>query len=383
MGFQYQLRIPGPTPVPERVMRAMNRQMINHRGPEFAQLINEITNDLKYVFQTQNDVLLLTASGTGAMESAIANLISPQEKVLAATCGAFGERFLQIAKVYGADIVHLDTPWGKAVEPDDLENLLKHSGQIKAVLLTHNETSTGITNNIQELAKVAKAYGCLVVVDGVSSIGCINLPVDEWQIDVALTASQKGFMTPPGVAMVSVSEDAWKAYEQCISPRFYLDWKRAKDSLASGQTPYTPAVSVLYGLAEGLRMIREEGLENVFKRHHMLARAARAGVEAIGLSLFSDPRYASDTVTCVNVPEGVDGSKLNKVLREKYDTVLAGGQGKLRGKIFRIGHMGMVQSSDIVATLSAVEQALGELGFNATPGRAVAAAEQAFTEVAQ
>jgi aspartate aminotransferase-like enzyme len=356
--MKMQLRIPGPTPCPTQALEAMGRQMINHRGPEFGKILNSITGKLKQVFQTKGDVFILTASGTGGLEAAVVNTLSPGDKVLSLANGFFGERFADIAEEYGAEVNRLNFEWGKAVEPDAAEKALKADGDIKAVLATHNETSTGVTNDIGAIGAVVKKFDKLLLVDAISSLGCINLPTDDWNCDIVVTASQKGWMVPPGLAMVSVSEKAWQAYAQAKMSRYYWDFSKAKDFLQKGQTPWTPAVSIFYALDVTLDLMLKEGLNNIFARHARVAGIARNGIKSSGLSLFPDEKYASNTVTAVNAADKIDVPKLTKMLREEYEVVIAGGQERLSGKIFRIGHLGLVCEDDIKAVLEALTKAL-------------------------
>jgi aspartate aminotransferase-like enzyme len=373
MTFSTQLRIPGPTPLPERVVRSMNRPMIDHRGSEFAAILAEITAGAKRVFQTDNDLLLLTSSGTGGLESAVANLVSLGDEVVVALCGNFGERFAALAAAYGADLVRLEFEWGQPVDPDDLAHVLEHHPMAKVLLLTHNETSTGLTNPLRELARAGRDAGRVVVVDGVSSISSIAIETDAWGIDVAVSGSQKGWMAPPGIALVSVSDRAWELQARARSPRFYFDWKEAKTWAEKGMTPFTPAVSVAFALQEGLRMLDEEGLDNVYERHARLARATRAGLQALGFQLFAQDGYRSHTVTSAVPPPGLDVAALRKLLSDKFGVVIAGGQGKMSGKMVRVGHLGAVAEGDVVQVLWAIEQALDELDIAPAEGRAVAA----------
>jgi len=373
MTFQSQLRIPGPTPLPERVIRSMNRQMIDHRGPEFAGILAEITAGAKRVFKTKNDVLLLTSSGTGGLESAVANLVSPGDQVVAALCGNFGERFAALAAAYGADVVRLEFEWGQPVDPDDLRVILDRHPNARVVLLTHNETSTGLTNPLRELARVARNAERVVVVDGVSSISSIDIETDAWGIDVAVSGSQKGWMAPPGLALVSVSERAWAQQAKARSPRFYFDWKEARTWAEKGMTPFTPAIPVAFALREGLRMLEEEGLGNVYERHARLARATQAGLQALGFQLYAQDGYRSHTVTSALPPTGLDVGALRKLLDTNYGVVIAGGQGKMTGKMIRVGHLGAVAEGDVVQVIWAIEQALEELDVAPADGRGVAA----------
>jgi aspartate aminotransferase-like enzyme len=334
--------------------------MINHRGPEFAKILNSITGKLKQAFQTKGDVFVLTGSGTGGLEAAIVNTLSPGDKVLSLANGFFGERFADIAEQYGAEVVRLNFEWGKPVDPGAAENALKKDGSIKAVLATHNETSTGVTNDIKGISGVVKKFDKLLLVDAVSSLGCINLATDSWNCDIVVTASQKGWMVPPGLAMVSVSEKAWQAHAQAKMPRYYWDFSKAKDFLQKGQTPWTPAISVFYALDVTLDLMLSEGLDNIFARHARVAQMARDGVKSFGLSLFPDEKYVSNTVTAVNASDKIDVPKLIQILREEYEVIIAGGQQKLSGKIFRIGHLGFVYDDDIKCVLDALNKALAQ-----------------------
>ncbi len=358
-----QLRIPGPTPIPEEVLQAMAKQMINHRGPEFIELINDVTDKLKQLFQTKNDLFLLTASGTGGLEAAIVNTLSPGDKVLSVSIGVFGDRFHSIAQQYGAQVTPLRFEWGKAADTDTIRRALQGDPEIKAVLVTHNETSTGVTNDLATISSLIKEFDKLLLVDAISSLGSINLPVDDWHCDVAITGSQKGWMVPPGLAMVSVSEEAWRAHASARMPRFYWDFTKARSYLERGQTPWTPAVSVIFGLSAALEMMFEEGLANTVARHARVGKATRDGIKSLGLSLFADENHASNTVTAVAASEGLDSKKLIKILRAEHQVVLAGGQQHLDGKIFRIGHLGWVTEADIEAVITALKVALPQAGL--------------------
>lgn len=353
-----QLRIPGPTPCPPEILEAIGRQMINHRGKEFAEIIRDITPKLKEVFQTKNDVFLLTGSGTGGMEAAVVNTLSPGDKVLATSCGNFGDRFAEIAEAYGAEVKHLNFEWGKPVDPDAVRQALKADSGIKAMLVTHNETSTGVTNDLKSISAVAKEFDKLILVDAISGLGSIDLPVDAWQCDVVVTASQKGWMVPPGLAMVSVSEKAWQAHAKAKMPRYYWDFTLAKDYLEKGQTPTTPAVSVFFGLAVALDMILAEGLPKLFARHARMADLARNGAKSMGLSLLPEEKYASNTITAIRASDKLNVSKLLQLLENEHGVVLAGGQGNLSGKIFRIGHLGWITEKDIKEVLDAIARVI-------------------------
>lgn len=357
------LRIPGPTPCPPEVLEAMSREMINHRGPTFAGILRNVTAKLTDILQTKGDVFFLTGSGTAGMESAIVNTLSPGDRVLSVSNGYFGERFADIAIAYGLELTKLWVEWGTAVDPDDVGKALASDSSIKAVLVTHNETSTGMTNDLASLSSVVKKYERLLLVDAISGLGSIPLPVDEWGCDVVITGSQKGWMVPPGLAMVSVSEAAWRAHAQAKLPRYYLDYTMAKRFLERGETPFTPAVSVFFALEVALDKMIKEGLPNVFARHARVGQRTRQGAKDLGLSLFPEERYASNTVTAVRAPEGLDVGKLIKVMRDEYQVEMAGGQQKLTGKIFRIGHLGHVSEGDIDEVMEALVKALPAAGF--------------------
>jgi aspartate aminotransferase-like enzyme len=352
------LRIPGPTPCPDEVLQAMTKQMINHRGPEFRDILYRVTENLKVFFQTKNDLFLLTGSGTGGMEAAVVNTLSPGDRVLSVSIGVFGDRFAAIAEQYGASVTRLKFEWGKAADPDEVGRALQADPTIKAVLVTHNETSTGVTNDLEALSEVIKGAGKLLLVDAISSLGSLNLPVDEWGCDVTVSGSQKGWMVPPGLAMVSVSQEAWQAHASAKMPRFYWDFTRAKSYLERGQTPWTPAVSTIYAMDRALQTLLEEGLPNIIARHARIGDLTRKGVKSLGLSLFADEKYASNTVTAVNAPDGVNANDLRKILLSENRIVLGGGQQSLDGKIFRIGHLGLVSEGDIKAVISALKAAL-------------------------
>lgn len=357
------LRIPGPTPCPEVVLKEMSRQMINHRGSEFAQILNGVTDKLKQLFQTKNDVFLLTGSGTGGLEAAIVNTLSPGDKVLAVSIGVFGDRFAAIAQKFGAEVIPLNFEWGKAADVDEIRKSLKKEPDVKAVLVTHNETSTGVTNDLAQISTVVKEFDKLLLVDAISSLGSIELPVDDWHCDITVTGSQKGWMVPPGLAMVTISEKAWQANAQAKMLRFYWDFAKAKSYLEKGQTPWTPTISVVFALKLALEMMLQEGLANIIARHTRIAQMTRDGVKALGLSLFAEESHASNTVTSIAASDGLNVAKLLKILREEHHVVLGGGQQKLSGQIFRIGHLGWVNDEDINMVLKSLMTALPQAGF--------------------
>ena len=357
------LRIPGPTPCPEEILQAMTKQMINHRGEEFGQILNEVTAKLKILFQTKGDVVILTGSGTGGLEAVIVNSLSPGDKVLSVSVGVFGERFAAIAEQFGAEVIPLCFEWGKAADADAVRQALQAEPKIKAVLVTHNETSTGVTNDLASISSVVKEFDKLLLVDAISSMSSINLPVDDWHCDVTVTGSQKGWMVPPGLVMVSLSQEGWQAQAKAKMPRFYWDFAKAKSYLEKGQTPWTPAISTIFGLSVSLEMMLREGLANIIARHARVGQAARDGVKSLGLSLFAEEGYASNTVTAIAAPDGLDTKKMLRILREEHQVVLSGGQQRLDGKIFRIGHLGWVNEGDIEAVISALKVVLPQAGF--------------------
>ena len=367
------LRVPGPTPCPDPVREALGGEMINHRGPEFAELIRALNEGLKPVFQTRNDVLVLTCSGTGGLEAIVTNTLSPGERAMVVSIGVFGQRVAQIAEAFGADVLRLDFEMGRAADPDVVRRALQDEPKVNTVFITHNETSTGVTNDLEALAKVVKGeFGKTLVVDGISSIGSIPCPMDEWEIDLAVSGSQKGWMTPPGLAMVAVSQRGWEAVSRARMPRTYLDLTLAKNALARGQTPWTPAISTMYGLRKGIEMLLDGGLDAVFKRHAGYGELTRRLVREAGLDLFADPAHASNTVTSIKMPANVEWRELSSILRERHGVVLAGGQGPLTGKVFRIGHLGWLTEEHIEEAVSALTQALGEV--NASPSLAAGSA---------
>ncbi len=360
------LRVPGPTPVPPEVMAAQAAQMINHRGPEFSAIMKRVTLRLQYFFQTASPVLTFAASGTGGQECAIVNVFSPGDHVVVITIGNFGMRLLKIAQAYGLQVTHIEFPWGQAADPAVVEARLREIAAYKGVLLTHNETSTGVTNDVQTLAALVRRLNpdALIVVDAVSSLSSIPLEMDAWDLDVVLTGSQKGWMIPPGMMMIAASPRAWEAHKTARLPRFYFDWSLARKHLANWQHPATPAVSLFYALDIALEMMLAEGREAIFARHARAGQYVRERAQAMGLKLLAaDPRFASNTVTAILTPEGIDTGALLKKLRTEDHIVLASGQDHMKGKMFRIGHLGYFAHEDLVQTMDALEQRLKEAGF--------------------
>ena len=380
--FEPNLRIPGPTGLPPSVREAGGRQMINHRGPEFAAMIERITSGMRPFFGTAGDIAILSCAGTGGLEAAVVNTLSPGDRVLGVSIGSFGDRIAKIAETYGADVTKLDVEWGAAARPDEVIAALARIPDARAVMLTHNETSTGVMNPIPALVAAVReaAPDALIVVDSVSGLGAVPFEMDTWGVDVVVTGSQKAWMAAPGLAMVAASERAWAAIETARMPRFYLDLRRHREAHAVGQTPWTPAIAVVYQVDEGVRLMTAEGRDAVFARHEACAAAARAGLDALGFALFADPANASRTVTAVHLPNGLDWKVLNAEVKRR-GVVLAGGQGRLAGRIFRLGHLGSVTVPEIIGAIAALEEASIVLGRAITPGAGVAAAQRAALEV--
>jgi len=366
---------PGPTPIPPEVLLAMARPIIHHRTPQFQELFRGVLEDLKYVFQTQQPVLVLASSGTGAMEAAVANLLSPGEEAISIRGGKFGERWAEICQAYGVKSINIDVEWGKAVDPQVVEDTIKANPQVKAVLWQASETSTGVKHPTKELAEICQKYNVLSVVDGITAIGKVDVPMDKWGIDVVVSGSQKAFMLPPGLAFIALSEKAWAKVDETSNPRYYFDLRKEKKSQSKADTAYTPAVSMIMGLRASLDIIKKEGLENVFARHALLARATREAMKALGLELLA-PQSPSDAVTAVKVPPGVDGGAITKTLRDKYGVTIAGGQSQLKGKIFRISHMGYVTAADMLLVIGMVEVVLKELGYTLEMGKGVSTTQE-------
>jgi aspartate aminotransferase-like enzyme len=371
------LLTPGPTPLPPEVCEAMSRPIIHHRTPQFQAILKEATDGLKYVFQTKNDVFILASSGTGAMEAAVANLLSPGETAITVEGGKFGERWTEICKSYGIIPEVIPVEWGKAVQPQEIARRLKASPKIKAVFATLCETSTGVTNDIQAIGELVKDSEAVLAVDAISGLGAIDLKADDWNVDVVVSGSQKGLMLPPGLGFISVSNKAWGRINSSKTPRYYFDLIKAKKALEKTDTPFTPAISLVVALNESLKMIKADGLENVFIRHRKMAQATRAAVKALGLTLFA-PSASSDVVTAVCVPAGIDGEKLVKAMRDTYGVTIAGGQSELKGKVFRIAHMGFIEEFDIIVGISCLEKVLSEMGYKFNMGAGVKAAEEVF-----
>jgi len=373
------LRIPGPTPLPDDVLDAQSRPMIDHRGTEFAEMLRAISSGIGQLIGTSGDVLLLTGSGSGAMEAAVVNTLSPGDRVLVVIIGGFGDRFADIAEAFGANVERLEVPWGEATDPAALAAHLADQPPYTAVLVTHNETSTGVTNPIRELAAAIRSApgDPLVMVDGISGLGAMPFEMDTWGIDLVVSASQKAWMGSPGIGIAAVGERAWTAIEQARMPRFYWDFREARDFAGKGQTPWTPAVSVLFGLQVGLERLTAESRERTWARHEAIARGAQAGMEAAGLRLVAPPGHRSPTVTAAWLPEGLDWGPFNAKMRSR-GLVIAGGQGKWTGRILRFGHMGHVEWPDIGDALRVLAETLAEFGYPADSGASETAGRKAF-----
>jgi aspartate aminotransferase-like enzyme len=380
MAEKQYLLTPGPTPVPPEVLAALAEPVIHHRARDYRDVYERCLARLAEVYRTQHDVLMFTTSGTGAFESAVANLTSPGDRQLVLSSGNFGERWAGMARAFGADLVHVQLAWGDSPEPDDLRAALAEAGDIRVVYLTHSETSTGVVCDIQALAAVVKEAGALLVVDAVSSLGAVPLETDAWELDVVVSGSQKALMTPPGVAFVSVSPAALEAAARSTSPRYTLDWERTRKAQSKLDAPFTPAVSIVRALDVALGLLLEEGLEAAFDRHARLGRACREGAKAMGLELFSPDEERSAVVTAIRSPDGVDATEIVATLRDRFGITIANGQGELKGKILRIGHIGWFDVFDITTALAALELALADAGAEVERGVAVTRALDAWAE---
>jgi aspartate aminotransferase-like enzyme len=369
------LLTPGPTPVPPESLLAMAKPIIHHRTKQFRAYLADASKGLQEVFQTKNPVITLASSGTGAMESAVCNLLSKGDKVLAVVGGKFGERWGQICKAYGVNAKIIEVEWGKAVDPDVIKSELEADSDIKAVFTTLCETSTGVKTDIKAIAQITKNHKAIQVTDAISALGAEEVKMDEWGIDVIVTGSQKGLMMPPGLAFIALNEKAWKMTETSDLPKYYFNLTKANKSLANNDTPWTPAVNLVIGLVEALNIITSEGVDNVLKRHQLLAQATREAVKAIGLSLLA-PESPSCVVTAVKLPESIDGAELVKKLRDEYDVWVAGGQDHLKGKIIRIAHLGYMNKFDTIVGISALEMVLKELGHKFELGAGIKKAEE-------
>ena len=352
--------IPGPTPVPEKVLQALGKHPIGHRSKDFQDLVEVTTKNLKWLHQTENDVLTITGSGTAAMEAGIINTLSKGNKVICGENGKFGERWVKVAKEFGLEVIEVKAPWGSPLNPEDFKKILENdkSKEIKAVILTHSETSTGVINDLKTISSYIRKHNqALSIIDCVTSLGACNVPVDEWELDIVASGSQKGYMIPPGLSFISMSEKAWQASESSNLPKFYLDLKSYKKSLLSNSNPYTPAVNLVFALDESLKMMREEGLKNIFSRHDRHKLAMSNAIQALNLKLFAEERCLSPSITAIETGD-IDAEDFRKEIKTKFDILLAGGQDHLKGKIFRVGHLGYINDRDIISVIAAISEIL-------------------------
>ncbi|MEH2262980.1 pyridoxal-phosphate-dependent aminotransferase family protein [Nostoc sp.] len=383
MNDKLMLMIPGPTPVPEAALLALAKHPIGHRTSEFSNILAEVTENLKWLHQTQSDVLTLNVSGTGAVEAGIINFLSPGDRILVGSNGKFGERWVEVGQAYGLNVEEVKVEWGKPLDPSVFAEKLQADTQkqIKAVIITHSETSTGVLNDLEAINRHVKEHGeALIIVDAVTSLGAFNLPVDAWGLDIVASGSQKGYMIPPGLGFVSVSPKAWEAYKTAKLPKYYLDLGKYRKATAKNTTPFTPPVNLIVALHTTLRIMKEEGLESIFARHERLKNATRAAIQGLNLPLFAADSSASPAITAV-APQGIESDKIRSLMKKRFDIALAGGQDHLSNKIFRIGHLGFVSDRDILSCIASLEVTLTELGYgDFTPGSGIAAAVKVFSQ---
>ncbi|WP_413683372.1 pyridoxal-phosphate-dependent aminotransferase family protein [Prochlorococcus sp. MIT 1011] len=375
MQDKLNLMIPGPTPVPENVLSCMSKHPIGHRSGDFQEIVKKTTEQLKWLHQTTADVLTITGSGTAAMEAGIINTLSKGDQVICGDNGKFGERWVKVAKAYGLEVKVVKADWGQPLDPNEFKRLLKEDrdGKIKAVILTHSETSTGVINDLKTINNEVKSNSkAITIADCVTSIGACNIPMDEWGIDVIASGSQKGYMIPPGLSFVAMSKRAWEANEQSNLPKFYLDLKQYLKTANKNSNPFTPAINLYFALEASLTMMQKEGLNNIFARHARHQKATQEGIKAMGLNLFTNEGFGSPAITAVE-PENIDAETIRKLIKNDFDILLAGGQDHLKGKIFRIGHLGFVNDRDIISVISALESTLDKIGeLNVPIGRGIA-----------
>jgi aspartate aminotransferase-like enzyme len=376
---KYQLMAPGPTPVPSQALLAMAQPILHHRTPEYEALFTEVRDGLKRIFQTEADIVPLACSGTGAMEAAVVNSLSAGDAVVVVRAGKFGERWAEIARAFGLQVIELVAPYGETVPAERVAEALARTPAIRAVLTQHSESSTGVLHDVRGMAAVTRRTDTLLIVDAVSSLAIANLEMDRWGVDVVVAGSQKGLMLPPGLGLCALSERAWARAKTSTLPKYYFDLTQERKFVVKAEAHFTPAVSIVVGLREVIRMLQEEGLANVFRRHDRLARATRAGVEALGLELFAKAT-PSPALTSVRAPAGVDGEKIVAAFSKSHNITIAGGQGAMKGQIFRLGHMGYAAEFDTISALAALEQVLVELGVPVDFGASVRAAQKVFAE---
>ncbi len=374
------LLTPGPTQLPARICQVLGEPIIHHRTPQFQGVLKEVTEGLQYVFQTKNDVLILTSSGTGGMEAAVSNFLSPHDQVIVLEGGKFGERWTELCQMYGIKAHVIKVPWGKAGAVSDIKKILGAQKEIKALFVTLVETSTGVTTDVRAIGEALSGTNVILVVDAISGLGAVELRTDEWNVDVVVAGSQKGLMLPPGLAFVSVSPKAWALAEKSTCPKYYFHLKAAKKAAQKTDTPFTPAIGIIMALNESLLLIKNEGIEKLWARYARLAQGTRAAARAMGLSLYADPACASHAVTAIQVPSGIDGEKLTKIMRDTYGVTIAGGQEELKGKIVRICQMGCVDEFDILTGIACLEKVLHEMGHQFTLGSGLAAAQKIYNQ---
>ncbi len=375
--------IPGPTPVPEKVLQAMSQHPIGHRSGEFQSIVERTNAQLKWLHQTNNEVLVITGSGTAAMEAGIINTLSQGDKIICGDNGKFGERWVKVAKAYGLDVITIKSEWGQPLDTNEFKSQLEEDKNktIKAVIITHSETSTGVINDLETISKLVKAHGeAIMIADCVTSLGACNVPMDKWGIDVIASGSQKGYMMPPGLSFVAMSERAWTRYEKSNIAKYYLDLGPYKTTAKKNSNPFTPAVNLYFALEQSLSMMQSEGLESIFKRHSKHSAAAQSGMKAMGLKLFAAENHGSPAITSVE-PENIDAELLRKEIKKRFNILLAGGQDHLKGKVFRIGHLGFVSDRDLLTAISAIESTLQSLGLLTTEmGQGFIAASKVLNE---
>jgi aspartate aminotransferase-like enzyme len=374
---RHYLLTPGPTPIPPEVALKEALPILHHRTSEFATIYKNVAEGLKYVFQTENDVYTIATSGTGAMEMAIANILSPGDEIIVASCGNFGDRWIKIADAYGVKVVSVSVEWGKVVKPNEIEKVLMANSNIKAVYTTFTETSTGVVNDVKTIGEIVAKSKAVLVIDAISGLVGQEFKTDEWKVDVVVSGSQKGFMLAPGLAFITLSAKAWELVETSKIPKFYFDIKKYRKSCFTNETPFTPPVTLIVALQESIKLIQGRGLQNMWSDYKLLAKAARAAMKALGLELFGE--VPCEVVTSALVPVGLSG-KIVKTLREKYGVSIAGGQGDLKGKIIRFAHMGYIGKADLLVGFACLEMVLSELGVKVEKGKAVAAAEEGLLE---
>jgi len=377
MQDKLNLMIPGPTPVPENVLSCMSKHPIGHRSGDFQEIVQKTTEQLKWLHQTKADVLTITGSGTAAMEAGIINTLSKGDQVICGDNGKFGERWVKVAKAYGLDVKVIKADWGQQLDPDEFKRILERDTdkKIKAVILTHSETSTGVINDLQAINNEVKNHGkAITIADCVTSLGACNIPMDDWGIDVIASGSQKGYMIPPGLSFVAMSKRAWDANSKSDLPKFYLDLNQYLKTVNKNSNPFTPAINLYFALEESLTMMQNEGLNNIFSRHARHQKATQEGIKAMGLNLFAKEEFGSPAITAVH-PENIDAESIRKSIKNNFDILLAGGQDHLKGKIFRIGHLGFVNDRDIISVISALESTLDKMGqLKAPSGKGISKA---------